>query len=130
MYAVVQTGGKQYRVAKDEVVIVERLAGEAGDKISLDQVLMVGETGGAASVGAPLVDKASVTAEIIEQTRGDKIIVFKKQRRQNHRRKYGHRQDLTVLRVTDIKGPGAKKAAKKAEPAVEAEAAPAGESEA
>ena len=123
MYAVVQTGGKQYRVAKDEVVVVERLAGEAGDKVALDQVLMVGEAGGKASVGTPLVDKASVTAEIIEQTRGDKIIVFKKQRRQNHRRKYGHRQDLTVLRVTDIKGPGAKKAAKKAAPKAETDVA-------
>ena len=115
MYAVVQTGGKQYRVAKEDVFVVERIAGEAGDTVSLDQVLMVGEAGGGATVGAPLVDKASVTAEIVEQSRDDKIIVFKKQRRQNHRRKHGHRQDVTVLRVTDIKGPGAKGgAAKKA----------------
>ncbi|MHC8508839.1 MAG: 50S ribosomal protein L21 [Rhodospirillales bacterium] len=125
MYAVVETGGKQYRVAKDDVVIVERLAGKAGDTVSLDRVLMVGEPGGTATVGAPLVDKASVTAEIIEQGRADKIIVFKKQRRKNYRRTRGHRQDTTVLKVTGVNGPGgssAKAPVKKAAAESKAEA--------
>ena len=99
MFAVIKTGGKQYKVAKNDVVVVERLAGEAGSTITLDQVLMVGE-----KIGAPLVAGAAVTATVVEQTRGDKVIIFKKKRRQNYRRKNGHRQDLTVLRITDITG--------------------------
>ena len=101
MFAVIKTGGKQYRVAKDDVIAVERLPAEAGEVIALDQVLMLGE-GAAATVGRPLVAGACVAATVVEQTRGDKIIVFKKKRRQNYRRKRGHRQDLTVLRITDI----------------------------
>ncbi len=101
MFAVIRTGGKQYRVAKDDVIAVERLPAEAGEVIALDQVLMLGE-GAAATVGRPLVAGACVAATVVEQTRGDKIIVFKKKRRQNYRRKKGHRQDLTVLRITDI----------------------------
>ena len=114
MYAVVKTGGKQYRVAKDDVLKIERLAGEEGDIITIDDVLMIGN-GADLTVGAPLIAGASVAAEIVEQTRGPKIIVFKKRRRQNSRRKKGHRQLLTVLRVTDILTDGAKPSAKKAE---------------
>ncbi|MCF8507042.1 MAG: 50S ribosomal protein L21 [Caulobacter sp.] len=99
MFAVIKTGGKQYKVAKDDVFLVEKLPAEAGATVTLDQVLMVGE-----KIGAPLVDGASVTATVVEQTRGEKLIVFKKKRRQNYRRKTGHRQDLTVLRITDIAG--------------------------
>ena len=101
MFAVIRTGGKQYKVAKDDVIAVERLPAEAGEVVALDQVLMLGE-GAAATVGRPLVAGACVAATVVEQTRGDKIIVFKKKRRQNYRRKKGHRQDLTVLRITDI----------------------------
>lgn len=101
MYAVVRTGGKQYRVAENDVVVVERVAGDAGDEVTLGDVLMVGGDG-ETKVGAPLVDGASVKATLVEQTRGDKIIVFKKKRRQNYRRKRGHRQDLSVLRITGI----------------------------
>ena len=103
MYAVLKTGGKQYRVAKGDVIKVEKLDGEAGGKITLDQILMVGE-GDKTTVGSPLVKGAKVTAEILGQDRGPKIIVFKKKRRQNYRRKKGHRQDITVLRITDIAG--------------------------
>jgi large subunit ribosomal protein L21 len=101
MYAVVKTGGKQYRVTSGDVIKVERLEGEAGGKIEFDQVLMVGN-GDKTTVGSPLVSGAKVIAEIIAQDRGPKIIVFKKKRRQNYRRKNGHRQDLTVLRIKDI----------------------------
>ncbi len=116
MYAVVKTGGKQYRVSKDDILRVERLPGEAGDVITLDDVLMVGE-GADVTVGAPNVDGASVAVEIVEQMRDKKIIIFKKRRRQNYRRKKGHRQHLTVLKVTDILTGGAKPkpAAKKTE---------------
>ena len=101
MYAVLKTGGKQYRVAKGDVIKVEKLDGEAGGKIELGNILMVGDSK-KTTVGSPLVDGAKVTAEILGQDRGPKIIVFKKKRRQNYRRKKGHRQDLTVLRITDI----------------------------
>ncbi len=101
MFAVIKTGGKQYRVTAGDVIKVERLEAEAGSTVSLDQVLMVGE-GAEATVGAPLVGGASVSAEVVAQDRGPKIIVFKKRRRQNYRRKNGHRQDLTVLRITGI----------------------------
>lgn len=97
MFAVIQTGGKQYKVAKDDVIRVEKLAGEAGEQVVLDQVLMVGD-----KIGAPTVAGASVTATVVAQARGPKLIVFKKRRRQNSRRKNGHRQDLTILRITDI----------------------------
>ncbi|MBV6633563.1 MAG: 50S ribosomal protein L21 [Alphaproteobacteria bacterium] len=103
MFAVIKTGGKQYRVKSGDVIKVEKLEGEAGSKVNLDQVLMVGE-GDKTKVGAPLVKGAKVTAEILGQDRGPKIIVFKKKRRQNYRRKKGHRQDITVLRITDIAG--------------------------
>ncbi len=125
MYAVVKTGGKQYRVSKDDILKVERLAGEAGDVVTLDDVLMVGD-GKDVTVGEPQVAGAAVAAEILEQGRGPKITIFKKRRRQNYRRKRGHRQLLTVLKVTEIltggakAKPAAKKAAKKATPKAEA----------
>jgi len=131
MYAVVKTGGKQYRVSKDDIMKVERLPGEAGDVITLDDVLMLGN-GKDVTLGEPKVAGAAVAAEILEQGRAAKIIIFKKRRRQNYRRKNGHRQLLTVLRVTEIltggakAKPVAKKAAKKAEP--KKEAAPKAES--
>ena len=112
MFAVIKTGGKQYRVAKDDIILVERLPGDAGAAVSLDEVLMVGE-GQKQTVGAPLVSGASVAATILDQPRSDKIIVFKKNRRKNYRRRAGHRQDLTVLQITDIVADG-KKAPKKA----------------
>ena len=101
MFAVIRTGGKQYKVANGDVIKVEKLAGEAGASINFDEVLMVSDEG-STTVGTPLVAGAAVTAEVIAQDRGPKIIVFKKKRRQNYRRKNGHRQDLTVLRITDI----------------------------
>ncbi|HXI86765.1 MAG TPA: 50S ribosomal protein L21 [Parvularculaceae bacterium] len=113
MYAVVKTGGKQYRVAKDDIIRIERLPGQAGEIVTLSDVLMVGE-GGDVTVGAPFIAGASVAGEIVEQTRAAKIIVFKKRRRQNYRRKKGHRQMLTVLKVTEILTDGAKPSKKAA----------------
>ncbi|GAB4521595.1 MAG: 50S ribosomal protein L21 [Amphiplicatus sp.] len=113
MYAVVKTGGKQYRVAKDDVIRIERLPGEAGDVVTLDEVLMIGD-GAEVRIGAPFVEGAAVAGEIVEQTRAKKIIVFKKRRRKNYRRTKGHRQHLTVLRVTEILTDGAKPAKKAA----------------
>ena len=97
MFAVIKTGGKQYRVASGDVIKVEKLEVEAGQTVTLDQVLMVD-----GKIGTPRVADATVSAEVVAQDRGPKIIVFKKKRRQNYRRKNGHRQDLTVLRITDI----------------------------
>lgn len=105
MFAVVRTGGKQYRVSKDDVIKVERLEGEPGAEIELDQVLML-DDGKSPTVGSPLVDGARVAATVLDQTRADKIIVFKKKRRKNYRRKHGHRQHQTVLRITDISAGG------------------------
>ncbi len=102
MYAVIETGGKQYRVTSGDIIEVEKLAGAAGDTVEIDRVLMVNDSGKPV-VGTPLIEGAMVKAEIVEQTRGPKIIVFKKKRRQNYRRKKGHRQDLTQLKITDIK---------------------------
>ena len=103
MFAVIQTGGKQYKVAKDDIIIVEKLDAETGKKVSFDDVLMHG-AGGDVKVGEPLVKGASVTGEVIEQRKGSKVLVFKKKRRQNYRRKQGHRQFETVVRITGIKG--------------------------
>src|SRR5580698_9519871 len=101
MFAVIRTGGKQYTVAQGDVIAVEKLAGEPGATIELGEVLMVGE-GADAKAGTPLVTGASVSAELVEHRRADKIIVFKKKRRHNYRRKNGHRQHQTVLRITGI----------------------------
>ena len=105
MYAVLKTGGKQYKVAVDDVIVVEKLAAEAGDSVDLDEVLMLGD-GESSTVGRPVIDGARVTARVLEQKRSDKIIVFKKKRRKNYRRTRGHRQDVTVLRITDIHAAG------------------------
>jgi large subunit ribosomal protein L21 len=101
MFAVIKTGGKQYKVAKDDVIEVEKLPGAAGASVELGDVLMLSD-GGKVEVGSPVLKGAKVSAEVVEQTRGDKIIVFKKKRRKNYRRKKGHRQDLTVLKITAI----------------------------
>ena len=127
MYAIIRTGGKQYRVAKDDVISVEKLSGEAGATVEFGEVLMIGD-GAAAAVGDPLVAGAKVMAKVLEQTRADKILVFKKKRRKKYRRTQGHRQDITVLRVTELLPAGAKpakaapkeKAAPKAEPKAKA----------
>ncbi|MCK0068288.1 MULTISPECIES: 50S ribosomal protein L21 [Kordiimonas] len=115
MFAIVKTGGKQYRVTEGDVVKVEKLDGEVGKSITLDEVLMVGDDKGV-KVGEPLVKGANVTAEVLEQKKDKKVTVFKKKRRHNYRRKVGHRQEVTVLRVTKI-AKTAKKAAKKTEEA-------------
>jgi large subunit ribosomal protein L21 len=101
MFAVIRTGGKQYKVAKNDVLTVEKLAGEPGATIELGDVLMLG--GASPKTGTPTIAGASVAAEVLEQKRGEKVIIFKKRRRHNYRRKNGHRQELTVLRITDIK---------------------------
>jgi large subunit ribosomal protein L21 len=107
--AVIRTGGKQYRVAANDVIKVERLAGDAGDQIVFGEVLAV--TGGdTVAVGVPLVSGASVAARVIAQDRADKVMIFKKRRRHNYRRTKGHRQHLTVLRIEEILTGGAKPA--------------------
>ena len=105
MYAVIKTGGKQYRVKAGDMLVVERLDGEAGAEVSFDQVLMLGE-GADVTVGAPLVDGALVKATLVETRKGEKIKIFKKIRRQGYRRTRGHRQMESVLRVTSVAGGG------------------------
>lgn len=102
MYAVMKTGGKQYRVSKGDVVRVEKLLGNVGDTLSLDHVLMIG--GDTVKVGKPLVTGAKVECKIVAQDRAKKIIVFKFRRRKNYRRKAGHRQPFTALEITGITG--------------------------
>ena len=129
MYAIVKTGGKQYRVAPEDIIRVEKLPGEAGDTVVLEEVLMVATDGGT-EVGAPFVDGASVACEVLEQTRAKKVIIFKKKRRKHYRRKKGHRQPVTVLKVSEIltggkkpsgrKAPGKKPATEKKTPAPKA----------
>ena len=106
MFAVIRTGGKQYKVAANDVISVEKLAGEPGTTVEFAEVLMVGE-GAEVRSGTPLLTETSVTATVVEQTRAKKIIVFKKKRRKNYRRKKGHRQQQTVLRIKEIRGAGA-----------------------
>lgn len=110
MYAVIRTGGKQYRVQANDVIEVERLSAEAGASFEIAEVLALGG-GDSAQIGAPLVEGARVAATVVEHKRGDKVIVFKKRRRKNYRRRNGHRQDLTVLRIDAINAAG--QAAKK-----------------
>lgn len=107
MYAVIRTGGKQYRVAPEDVLDIEKIAGETGDIVEFGDVLLIGGDG-EPKLGAPLVDGAKVAAEVVEQRRGEKILVFKKKRRSTYRRKNGHRQSLTTIRVTEILTDGAK----------------------
>jgi large subunit ribosomal protein L21 len=123
MFAIVRTGGKQYRVAAGDKIAVEKLAGEAGDTVTLSDILLAGE-------GDDLADAAKVTvsAEIIAQAKSEKVIVFKKRRRHNYRRKNGHRQQMTLLRITAVgageaKAPAKKAAAKKTKSEAPAEAA-------
>ncbi len=126
MLAVIESGGKQFKVAKNDVITVEKLAVEVGADVALERVLLLGGDG-ATVIGTPTVEGASVTAHVLDQTRGKKIIVFKKKRRKNYRRTQGHRQDLTVLRITEISSGGTKTAkpkAKAAAPAKESKAAP------
>ena len=131
MYAVVKTGGKQYRVTKDDTILVEKLDADEGQTVTLLDVMLLGD-GDKVTVGTPVVANASVTAEVVSQTRGPKIIIFRRKRRKNHRRTRGHRQNLTLLKITLIntsskKAAPAKKAAAKPEvkPAAKKEAAPA-----
>lgn len=107
MFAVIKTGGKQYTVAADDLLKVEKLEAEAGSTVTFDEVLMVGNDTDT-TVGAPTVEGASVVAEVVEQGRGRKVIIFKKRRRQNSRRRNGHRQSFTLVKVTDILTGGAK----------------------
>jgi large subunit ribosomal protein L21 len=113
MFAVIKTGGKQYKVAEGDTIVVEKLNAEAGKDVVFDTVLMLGE-GANVTVGAPVVAGAAVTGEVAEQTRGDKVITRKKRQRQTYRRTIGHKQHLTVVKITGISADGAKKPAKKA----------------
>ncbi len=125
MFAVIRTGGKQYRVAPTDMVEVEKLPGAAGDAVAFGEVLMVGGDDGVA-VGSPTLDGATVAGEIVGQKRTAKILVFKKRRRQNSKRSRGHRQDLTLVRITEIltdgKAPTKQQAAAKAPAEAKSEA--------
>jgi large subunit ribosomal protein L21 len=122
MFAIVRTGGKQYRVAAGDKIVVEKLAGNAGDTITLDDVLLAGDGGDLKST-----DGLTVSAEIVAQAKADKVTVFKKKRRHNYRRKRGHRQMHTILKIVSIGGKQTKKADKAEPKAEKAEAAPAAE---
>jgi len=112
MFAVIKTGGKQYRVAAEDLLKVEKIKGEPGEIVQFGEVLVVG--GEPATIGAPTVEGASVAAEVVEQGRGPKVIAFKKRRRKNSRRKRGHRQEFTLVRITEILTDGAKPSSKAA----------------
>ncbi len=125
MYAIVEIAGQQFKVAKDQKVFVHRLAGEEGDKVSFDKVLLAAD-GEKVTLGAPAIDGAQVGAKITRHLKGDKVIVFKKKRRKGYRVKNGHRQSLTEIVIESIVTSGAKKSApkaeaKKAEPKAKAE---------
>ena len=132
MFAVIRTGGKQYRVAPNDIIRIEKIAGEPGDIIELGEVLLLG--GDSPKTGSPTISGAMVAAEVLEQGRGEKVKVFKKKRRKNYRRTKGHRQALTLLRITEILTDGKKPSKTKAErpapkkaeakPKAEAKAAP------
>ena len=115
MTAVIKTGGKQYSVNKDDIIIVEKLPDEKGNTVTFNEVLMITE-GDKTIIGTPYIENATVTAEVVEQNRTKKIIVFKKRRRQNSRRTIGHRQFQTKLKILDISATGQKKPAKAAAP--------------
>jgi large subunit ribosomal protein L21 len=119
MFAVIKTGGKQYRVAEKDVITIDKVKGAPGDLIEFAEVLILG--GDNVVVGTPTVSGASVAGEVVEQTRGGKVIAFKKRRRKNSRRKRGHRQELSVIRITEILTDGRKPTRERAQPA---EAAP------
>jgi large subunit ribosomal protein L21 len=101
MFAVIKTGGKQYSVAAEDIITVMTLAGEPGEAVTFSDVLMIAGDG-EPRLGAPFIEGATVVGEIVEQTRGPKVISFKKRRRQNSKRKRGHRQDLTVVKITSV----------------------------
>lgn len=104
MFAVIKTGGKQYKVSPQSKLRVEKITGQKGAQVEFKEVLLIGDTANKATViGTPVVIGASVTAEILDQSKSDKIIVFKKKRRQNYRRKQGHKQEFTQLKILDIK---------------------------
>ena len=124
MFAVIRTGGKQYKVAKNDVIVVEKLLVDAGDEVDFTDVLALND-GAATQFGRPIVSNALVTAEVLEQAHSDKVIIFKKKRRQNYRRKNGHRQELTVLRILDILADASQRPAKKEKAPKAADAAPA-----
>jgi large subunit ribosomal protein L21 len=113
MYAVIRTGGKQYRVTPEDVIVIEKITGDEGSIVEFAEVLMVGGDG-SPQVGAPTVSGASVAGQVVTQGRGDKILVFKKKRRKNYRRKAGHRQELTTVRITEILTGGKKPSKAKA----------------
>ena len=114
MYAIVEIGGKQFKVQKDQTLYVPRLDAAIGDSVTVDRVLLVGGNG-STQVGAPVVDGASVTLNVLDHVKGDKIIVFKKKRRKGYRVKNGHRQPYTRIAITDLATGGKKKSSKKAE---------------
>lgn len=118
MFAVVKTGGKQYKIAPGDILKVEKLEGRAGDTVDLSQVLMISD-GDKTNIGSPLLDKAVVRTTILEQKRARKIIVFKMRRRQGYRRKHGHRQPITVLRIEQISADGKLNAAPASNPVSE-----------
>ena len=120
MYALVRTGGKQYRVAKDDTILVERIAADEGAEVILDDIVMLGD-GDKVTIGTPRVEGAAVSATVVSQTRGPKIIIFRRKRRKNHRRTQGHRQDLTLLKINAIAEDG-KSLKPKAAPAKKAQA--------
>ena len=102
MFAVIKTGGKQYKVAKDDIIVVEKLDAEAGKSVAFGDVLLAGKKGDV-KVGTPLLKGAEVKGEVLEQRKGAKVMIFKKKRRQTYRRKRGHRQNETVVKITSIK---------------------------
>ncbi len=118
MFAVIETGGKQYKVAKNDVIFVEKLDGDAGAEVTFDNVMLIGD-GEQRTVGRPYIAGAAVVATVLEQARGPKLIIFKKKRRQNYRRKRGHRQHLSVLRIMDIVPSGSVRSAPSTEAAAE-----------
>lgn len=114
MYAIIRTGGKQYRVQKNEEIIIERLLGDVGTKIVFDEVLLIGENGKTPTIGAPTINGAAVKGEIIDQAKADKLKIVKFQRRKRHLRVNGHRQKQTHLKITDINLKAAPKTTDKA----------------
>ncbi|MCL7752855.1 50S ribosomal protein L21 [Polaribacter sp. Z022] len=119
MYAIVEIAGQQFKVAKDQKVYVHRLQGEEGSKVTFDNVLLLDDSGNV-TIGAPAIEGASVTAQILSHLKGDKVIVFKKKRRKGYQKKNGHRQYLSEIQIESIAATGAKKSAKKAAPKKEA----------
>lgn len=124
MYAVIQTGGKQYRVSPGDLVHVEKLSGEVGEQITFEEVLFLGEESNS-RIGEPLVEGASVTGTIVDQTRADKVLVLKFKRRKMYRRKMGHRQSVTAVRIEEIKAAPGAASSKKADSSQKKEAEPA-----